>query len=174
MTSTPSRNPSVRRAAVAVVVLLASLGAAACADDPLAPRDVAGTYAFIGRWPVNPLADQAPRIDTVTFDAAGHGSQVVHALAWTQGSPAPQPARHETTFVYELKGRTILVTFTDILSVLPQHVAAAVDVPGAPRGTSMVPGPHLRGTLTSRGLLLTSAYSPGDTLYYERVPGSLR
>ena len=174
MMELPSRQSPLRRLALASVALGVALAAAACGDDPLAPRDVAGTYAFIGRWPVNPLADPAPRIDTITFDAVGHGSQVIHAMVWTQGSPAPQPARHETTFVYELKGRTILVTFTDIVSVLPQHVAAAVDVPGAPRGTSMVPGPHLRGTLTSRGLLLTSAYSPGDTLYYERVPGSLR
>lgn len=172
MMSTASQHPVVRRAAMVLVALVASLAAAACSDDPLSPRQVAGTYAFIGRWPVSPLVDQIPRIDTVVFDADGHGSQIIHAMVWTQGSPEPQPVRHETGFVYQLKGRTILVTFTDLLSALPLHVAAVVDVPAAPRRTSMVPGPHLRGTLTSRGLLLTSAYTPGDTLYYERVPGT--
>ena len=165
----------VRRATAGLALLAATLFAA-CGDDPLSPRDVAGTYAYIGTTPINPVLDQVPWEDTVVLDAAGTGTRV-RRLAWSTVSGS-QESRSETPLQYHLEGRTIYVTLVGVAIAGSRDVAGvrgAATIDGeAPRPTVYVPGPHYRGTFTSRGLLLAAVSAPSDTLWYERVPGSPR
>lgn len=175
------QSPRFRRSAraLALVVGLAAVaaGASACGDDPISPREVAGRYVYAGHWPVFPTLDQAmPRIDTLHFIADGSGMQIRHVLVRLSPTSIPEVQRVLSPLQYRVKGRTIYVTYLDP-TIHPTAVAGARDVdpakapalPDAARLLSTVPGPHLEGTLTSRGLILTSAFSAGDTIAYRRI-----
>ena len=171
---------SGRRRARAVLLLAGAAFVAiagACGDDPLSPRQVEGAYHLIGRQPVDPLADYLPLItDTLVFAAGGDGVQVVRHTEWT--TAGPQERRRTWPFGWRVKGHTVLVGYRDPMLVAPTGdvgigtagSGAPLEPPARARPTTMTPGPHLRGKVTSRGLVLTS--TGGDTLFYERVRGT--